>query len=133
MNGFDVSEWVCDPASFDPFPLTGSIDDELYEKGLYVAAFNGFFDAAEKGDAIAQFKVGYMYYYGQGPAENYESAFEWFMKSALQGFAPAEHKIGFMYEDGEGTERNFEEAVKWYQKAAEHGDEAAKEHLEELK
>ena len=66
MKGFDVSEWVCDPASFDPFPLTGSIDDELYEKGLYAAAFNGFFDAAEKGDPVAQFKVGYMYYYGQG-------------------------------------------------------------------
>ena len=133
MNGFDVSEWVCDPASFDPFPLTGSIDDELYEKGLYAAAFNGFLDAAEKGDDVAQFKVGYMYYYGHGPAENYESAFEWFMKSALQGFAPAERRIGFMYEDGEGTEQNFEKAVKWYQKAAEHGDEAAKEHLEELK
>lgn len=133
MNGLDVSEWVYDPASFDQFPEGDSIDDELYSLGLYVEAFRGFIDAAEKGDAVAQFKVGYMYYYGQGPAENYEKAFEWFMKSALQGFAPAERRIGFMYEDGEGTERNFEEAVKWYQKAAKHGDEAAKEHLKELK
>lgn len=37
---------------------------------------------AEKGDATAQSRLGWMYLYGQGVAQNYAEAMRWYRKAA---------------------------------------------------
>ncbi len=44
---------------------------------------------AERGDAQAQFPLGWCYYTGEDIAQDYQQAFYWFKKSAEQGYAKA--------------------------------------------
>ena len=76
---------------------------------------------AEQGDLFSQFKLGSMYYKGEGVPQNYAEAFEWQRKAAEQGYAGAQHALGFMYSNGEGVSEDDAEAVKWFRKAAEQG------------
>lgn len=46
-------------------------------------------NAAEKGDASAQNKLGNTYYYGEGVAQDYAQAVYWFQKAAEQGHSDA--------------------------------------------
>lgn len=48
-------------------------------------AFIRLMPEAEKGQADAQYAVGYMYYYGQGVVENREKAWLWINRAARQG------------------------------------------------
>jgi TPR repeat protein len=74
-----------------------------------------FRNAAESGNARAQYCLGFLYYNGEGVAPDREQAFKWFSKSAEQGFADAECALGKCYHD----ENRPSEAVMWYRKAAE--------------
>ena len=78
-------------------------------------------EAAEKGEAAAQFNLGQMYTNGEGVPEDDKEAVKWFRKSAEQGYANAQHNLGLMYQRGEGVPENDKEAVRWYKKAAEQG------------
>jgi TPR repeat protein len=80
---------------------------------------------AEKGDAGAQFKIGLMYYLGQGVVRDYLEALGWFKKAALQGNPYAQYNVGYMYEKGEGTPQDYGEAAKYYRQAAERGNRLA--------
>ncbi len=76
---------------------------------------------AEKGDAVAQFKLGWMYDTGQGVEKDYAEVVKWYRKAADQGHAGAQHELGDMYYASKGVEKDSVEAVKWYRKAAEQG------------
>ena len=77
---------------------------------------------AEKGDAEAQFNLGYMYYNGRGVPQDYAEALKWYRKAADQGDANAQCNLGNMYFWGDGTEKDYEEALKWKRKAADQGN-----------
>jgi len=89
--------------------------------------------AAEKGDAQAQYSLGGMYYNGQGVAKDYAEAAKWWRASAEQGNAEAQNDLGAIYANGQGVERNLAEAKKWWSKAAAQGQAGAKDSLEGLK
>ena len=76
--------------------------------------------AAQKGDAEAQFDLGNAYEQGLLGTINYREVLNWFQKSAKQGHPEAQASLGQMYEDGEGVKQNYAMAAKWYRKAAEH-------------
>jgi len=76
---------------------------------------------AEHGDAECQFRLGSMYYQGQGIAQDYAKAAVWYRKSADQGNARAEDGLGFMYFKGEAVRQDFAQASSWYRKSAEQG------------
>ena len=57
---------------------------------------------AEKGDAAAQFTLGYAYENGQGVATNLTEAFKWYSKAAGQTNAEAEFHVGTCYLTGKG-------------------------------
>lgn len=44
---------------------------------------------AEKGDALAQYEVGYLYYYGLGTSINHKKAKGWIRLAASNGYQPA--------------------------------------------
>ena len=81
--------------------------------------------AAEQGDADAQYNLGFCYEHGQGVTKNRSEAMKWYRKAAEQGHAYAQSRLGFCYKYGRGVTQNYTEAVKWWRKAAEQGDSGA--------
>ena len=60
---------------------------------------------ANKGNAGAQNKLGYIYFSGKGIQKDLNKAFYWYKKSAKQGDAEAQFYLGFIYQKGEGVDR----------------------------
>jgi len=78
--------------------------------------------AAEQGDSVSQFNLGWMYANGESVPLNHTQAFKWFRLAAEQGNADAQFTLGVMYAEGEGVPENDAEAVKWFRLAAEQGN-----------
>jgi len=84
-------------------------------------------DAAEQGDAEAQFSLGLSYDIGNGVAEDHKEAVRWYTKAAEQGHADAQYRLGFSYHYGYGgVIKDKVQAYAWYNIAAANGDEHAK-------
>ena len=98
---------------------------EFKPQATYVKVFEDFKKGAERGDAVSQFKVGLIYYGGQGVPRDYKEALAWFKKAALQGHPLAQYNCGYMYEQGEGTPQDYVEAAKYFRQAAERGNQLA--------
>jgi TPR repeat protein len=86
--------------------------------------------AAEKGDADAQARLGYMFQdqlINEHP--DYERAMYWLKKSATQGHAAGQYSLGCMYHEGKGVPRDDAVAASWWEKAAAQGYFQAKKDL----
>jgi TPR repeat protein len=70
---------------------------ELYEQGNYTEAVKWWRKAAEKGNAKAQYNLGWCYANGQGVPQNYTEAVKWWRKAAEQGDASAQYNLGVCY------------------------------------
>ena len=75
-------------------------------------------EAAEQGHAIAQNKLGGMYYYGTGTTQDYKEAFKWYTKVPNQGDANIQNNLGTMYYAGKGVDQDYNQAFNWFEKAA---------------
>lgn len=93
------------------------------------AALKEFRPLAAKGDARAQFELGFMYERGKGVPQDYKESASWFRKSADQGNASAQFYLGQMYDIGKGVPQDYQEAAAWYRKSAEQGGTLAQLHL----
>src|SRR3546814_10678929 len=76
--------------------------------------------AAEKGHAMAQFKLGYVLRTYE--PKNLVWSAEWTRKAADQNVTEAQNNLGVAYQHGEGVEANLASALYWYAKAAQQGD-----------
>ncbi|MEC8928798.1 MAG: tetratricopeptide repeat protein [Verrucomicrobiota bacterium] len=81
---------------------------------------------AEKGDARAQYKLGYAYDEGQGVPKNDKEAVKWYRKAAEQGYASAQSNLGYAYDWGKGVLEDDVTAYAWYNIAATNGQATAK-------
>lgn len=70
--------------------------------------------AAEKGQAVAQYRLGTMFERGQGVPADGAKAAQWYEKSANQGNRKAMHNLAVSY----AGRRNMAEAARWFAKAA---------------
>jgi TPR repeat protein len=77
---------------------------------------------AAAGDAVAQFSLASLLYYGSSDTTQ---AVQWFRKAAAQRYAPAEFQMGQLYDFGFGVTKDDRRALDWYVKAAQHGSPAA--------
>ena len=102
---------------------------ECYSNGDYESAFNMFKQAAEHGNAEAQYNLGKMYQWGRGVERDDAEATRWYRKAADQGHANAQDNLGWMYQNGLGVEQNYIEAVSWYRKAADQGHANAQNNM----
>ena len=74
---------------------------------------------AGKGDAIAQYNLGRLYFNGQGLPEDAAEAVKWFREAAKQNLGWSQHALGVCYAFGRGVAKDDEAAVMWYRRAAE--------------
>ena len=82
-------------------------------------------NAAERGDALAQFSLGRAYEDGNGVPSDDEQAHLWYRKAADQRLPSAEFAVGMDYARGQGVQLDAEEAVKWIRRAATRGHASA--------
>jgi hypothetical protein len=70
--------------------------------------------AAEKGQAVAQYRLGSMYEHGQGVAIDPVKAAHWYELSAVQGNRKAMHNLAVYY----AARKDMADSARWFAKAA---------------
>lgn len=79
--------------------------------------------AAEHGDASAQYNLGKMYYMGEGVPQNYHVAKKWWEPASNKGNAKAKNGLGTLYYSGKGLEQqNIKLAKELFIQAAQQGE-----------
>lgn len=95
---------------------------EAYQGEDYIAARDAFIPLAEKGDVDAQYRLGVMYYLGQGIKPEPEKGAKWLTLAAKQGHDDAQYVLGRMYIEGRGVPFNPSKGQWWIRQAAAHGN-----------
>jgi curved DNA-binding protein CbpA len=109
----------------------------------YIKAEMAYSNAADNGSLLAAYKLGYMYYSGEGAPQNDKIAFDYFRRAtrAPLAFQPhgldittrflaeAYNSLGMMYQGGIGTTRNLQEADRMFRRAIEFGSASASTNL----
>ena len=94
----------------------------LHERKDYAGAVAAFGKAAAGGNAEAQRRLGFMYYHGEGVAQDNKRAVALFESAAKAGDAESGRNLGTMYEYGMSVEQSDALAAAWYLTAAELGE-----------
>jgi TPR repeat protein len=97
---------------------------EAYTAKDYARAANLFTQAAQDGNARAQFELGRMYLKGLGVEKDCAATAAWIGKAASQNLAIAQTLFGTLYLKGLCVSRDNATAMSWYDKAASLGDAA---------
>lgn len=108
----------------------------LFCSGILFSYDNSFVkikEAAEAGDAKAQYLLGRMYETGDNVKQNYDKAVKWLKKASEQGMSQAQYELGRLYYHGEGVKKDLKKAKDFFVEAAKQGHEAASNLLKELK
>jgi len=88
-------------------------------------------ELAKRGDATAQFVIGWIYYFGEGVSQDYTKAFQWFSKAAKRNHSIAQTFLGSMYKKGRGVDIDCVQADFWFNVAAS-SEEIARESRAEM-
>ena len=94
---------------------------------------NRFTKSAERGDAVAQYRLGLAYCLGRGVKKDYSEAVKWLRRSADQGHAKAQYYLGFCYSVGKGVAKDAQTAYGWSLLAVSGGYDKASSMLRSLK
>jgi hypothetical protein len=89
-------------------------------------------DLAERGNALAQYKLGEILLDGSGEEPNVEEGLLWYRKAAEGGNADAQAKLGRLYVAGDVVQRNYVTAAHWYRQAAGQGHSDAQAEFGDL-
>lgn len=103
--------------------VAAELDDAVAaaRRGDHAAALRRLTPLAEKGDARAQFDLGFMRAQGWGGPRDLAAASGWYRKAAEQGLAAGQHFLGLAYANGEGVRADDGEAARWFRRAAAQG------------
>ncbi|MGH1426686.1 MAG: tetratricopeptide repeat protein [Arenicella sp.] len=106
-------------------PQTLQTGLQAYYSGEYVTAFSNLAPLANTNNTRAQIRVGYMYQFGRGVAQDQALGIDYLRKAlpnlirlAKQNQAWAQSDLGSLYEDGIVVTQSYSEALNWYRKAA---------------
>jgi TPR repeat protein len=111
-------------ALFAPLGATAATFDDavaVQARGDLAKARELFIEAAQTGDARAQFNLGRMYLRGEGGPRDEAQALAWSGKAADQDLPGAQYDMGRIYDQGLGVRRDAHRAIAWYEKAAGRG------------
>ncbi len=112
------------------FSMWAGFDDRIAD---YAASHEQEFrDAAARGNAEAQYKLGLMYSRGVGVGIDDAEALKWYSLAAAQGHAKAQYNLGMMYYFGKGVPRDRVAAYRWVLISAAGGEPVAREAMEAL-
>lgn len=113
-NGLVVSIKKNEDAALKEGPLT--------EEAKAAAMVSHLLKKAEKGDAVAQFRLAYCYQTGTGVPRNPDECVRWYTLAAMSGHPASQHNLGVLYMKGDGVEKDYEQAYAWGVLAAENGN-----------
>ena len=102
---------------------------DALRKGDYAVAAKELRPLADRGDAEAQYRIGLMYEFGKGFAQDKAQMMVWLGKSAAQGHPAAQTELGVIYATGDGVPQNDVKAVSWFRKGASQGNATAQYNL----
>ena len=85
-----------------------------YHRGDHVGAMEIWRPLAERGDASAQYMVGYLYAQGEGVEPSSRTAAKWYRKAADQADPDAQLNLGLMYVNGVGVKKSYVSSYKWF-------------------
>jgi localization factor PodJL len=74
--------------------------------------------AAQKGQAVAQYRLATLYERGEGVAANPALAARWYQMAAVRGNRKAMHNLAVSYANGAVGKKDMAEAARWFAKAA---------------
>jgi len=112
----------------------------------FIKAEMAYSVAADKGSILAAYKLGYMYFLGEGVKQNQRLAFEYFQLATRAPLAFQPHSLeittkylaesynnmGIMYRQGLGTEKNLNHAREMFKLATEFGAKNAEQNLKKV-
>lgn len=130
-----VEEYSKKPKSVVELAKEGNVESqkELADKYLkyknYQEAAKWYRNAADQGDAEAQYMIGVMYHKGCGLEHSDKLAARWYKKAADQGHVIAQNDLGLFYLDGIGVEQDYEKAVEMLTLAANQNNISAQYNL----
>ena len=134
----EFSRLYCDGEGVQNYAQARALREEDAEE-LFIQAAKGdacalktLEQAAEQGNAAAQFYVGGLYFSGQGVPQDEAQGWSWYEKAAAQGYAQAQVNLGGLYFDGEGVPQDYGQARSWWEKAAAQGHAMAQSTLGDL-
>jgi TPR repeat protein len=87
----------------------------------YARAIEMLTPLADRGNAVAQLKLGIIYARGEGVAGDSVAALRWLAAAAEQGQSEAQFELGVAHRDGLGTPVDGKLAMYWFQRAANAG------------
>ena len=82
------------------------------------AGGTGVVRLAERGDAQAQTRLGFMFETGQGVPQNYTEAAYWYRRAAEQGDPNAQYLLGNSFNLGKGVPIDWVQAYIWFNLSA---------------
>lgn len=94
-------------------------DDDLSPR--QAEALENLRQAAEAGDAEAQYRLGMLYGNGEGVELDHRQAEQWFSRAARQGHEDALLNLAWLYATGTGVDMDEERARELYLLAADRG------------
>jgi TPR repeat protein len=77
--------------------------------------------AAAGGDRWAMYRLGVVYFDGEGAPKDEAEAVRWFQRSADAGLAEAMAALGFAYATGRGVPKDGPQSARWLQAGAQAG------------
>ncbi len=106
---------------------------EAYTQKDYTEAFSQWNNAANMGNADAQYQVARLYHQGLGIKQDSTKAFEFIQLSANNGQAQAQYELAQYYLQGSMVNKNETLALYWMQSAADNKHIKARDYLEQLR
>ena len=112
----------------------------------FIKAEIAYSNAANGGSLLAAYRLGYLYYTGEGIAQNDVVAFDYFLQAidsplafqphslqlTTEYLAEAYNNLGIMYQIGLGTRANLQKAEEMFRRGAEFGSLNAQANLQTL-
>lgn len=111
----------------DDVDLVAGID--AASKNDFVTAYRLYVKAAERGIPDAQYRLGTLYYYGDGVRQDTEKALHWFKLAASNNVPGAMNFLGIIFSEGEGVVVDKARSIQWFEVAAKFGDFHASSNL----
>lgn len=114
-----VSTGDDNPAPTGPGAKDLIAGQKAYAVGDHERALSRFREAAQAGNADAQFYTGLMYADGEGAARSYAEAAKWYEMAAAQNQPDAVYALAKLYVIGGGVPADSGRALELYQRAEE--------------
>jgi TPR repeat protein len=107
------------------FPVSADHQEGARLKGKndMAGAIAKWRQSADQGSPDSQYRLGWMYYQGEGVKEDHAEALKWFNRAAQQQLPEAFNMLGNMYSDGHGVAKDPVAGIAWFRKAAALGDD----------